>query len=45
MTDAALNNLAEKKIREACGKLPHEKKRVLAALLVAVQQAIRKAEQ
>ncbi|HYM76125.1 MAG TPA: hypothetical protein VE377_09130 [Candidatus Dormibacteraeota bacterium] len=41
MTDATLNKLAEKKVHEACGKLPHEKKRVLAALLAAVLAAIK----
>jgi hypothetical protein len=44
MTDGTLNKLAEKKIHEACGKLPQEKKRVLAALLSAVLEAIKKSE-
>jgi hypothetical protein len=44
MTDATLNRLAEKKINEACGKLPLEKKRVLAALLSVLLAAIKKAE-
>ncbi len=41
MTDAALGKLCEKKLHEACGKLPKEKKRVLAAMLSAVMEKIR----
>jgi hypothetical protein len=44
MTDSTLQKLCEKKINEACGKVPKEKKRVLAALLAAVLDAIKKAE-
>ena len=44
MTDAALSNLAEKKVREALAKNPNEPKRVLAALLAAVLSAQAKAE-
>jgi hypothetical protein len=36
MTDATLTRYCEKKINEACAKLPKEKKRVLAALLAVL---------
>ncbi len=39
MTDAALNKLAEKKVRESLAKNPKDKPRVLAALLAAVLSA------
>jgi hypothetical protein len=42
MTDLTLTKLVEKKLHEACGKLPKERKRVLAAMLAAVMDAIRK---
>ncbi len=41
MTDATLTKLCEKKLNEACGKLPKEKGRVLAAMLAAVLQGLR----
>ena len=44
MTDAALTNLAEKKVREALAKNPREPRRVLAALLAAVTAAQAKVE-
>lgn len=45
MTDGALQNLAEKKVREAIAKNPNEAKRVLQALLAAVNAALAKGEQ
>jgi hypothetical protein len=44
MTDAALNNLAAKKVRETIAKNPKDVKRTLAALLAAVLDGIKKAE-
>jgi hypothetical protein len=41
MTDLTLTKLCEKKINEACGKLPKEKGRVLAAMLSAVLKGMR----
>lgn len=42
MTDLTLAKLCDKKINEAVGKAPHEKRRVLAAMLAAVLEAIKK---
>jgi hypothetical protein len=42
MTDATLTKLCDKKINEAVGKVPKEKKRVLAAMLAAVLEAVKK---
>jgi len=41
MTDAVLTKLCEKKLHEACAKLPKERKRVLAAMLATVLDALR----
>jgi hypothetical protein len=41
MTDATLDKLCAKKLNEACGKLPHERKRVVAAMLSATLLALR----
>jgi hypothetical protein len=41
MTDATLTKLCEKKLHEACGKLPKEKARVLAAMLSVVLNGLR----
>lgn len=42
MTDEALQNLAQKKVRETIAKNPKEPKRVLAALIAAAQNALAK---
>jgi hypothetical protein len=41
VTDATLDKLCAKKLNEACGKLPQEKGRVLAAMLSAVLNVMR----